>query len=299
MFVTAAAATFKTSFTSRWRVRSLQPMADLHMSAASPSAPMKRKFFVGGNWKCNGSMHSIKELCEALNAGERLESSAVEVMVAPPALYASYARSLLRDDFAVGLQNCWIGKPGAFTGEIAADMIRDAGFPYVILGHSERRHIPELRENDQTVARKTRYAIEQGLTVVLCIGELLEERQAGKTREVNERQLNAVKGMLSDEDWRRVVIAYEPVWAIGTGQVATVEQAQQAHAEIRSWLEKQVGSTAAAETRILYGGSVTADNCNELAKQPDVDGFLVGGASLKPAFLDIVRSHKTKAAAMV
>jgi triosephosphate isomerase len=263
------------------------------------SAQVTRKFFVGGNWKCNGTKQSIQELCEAFNTGKNIDANQVEVVVAPPSPYAMLTRSILRQDFGVALQNCWVGKPGAFTGEVAAEMIRDIGLDYVILGHSERRHLPEIKESDDVVARKTKYAIDKGLTVILCIGELLEEREAGRTKEVNERQLSAVKAHLDVPDWSKVVIAYEPVWAIGTGKVATAAQAQEAHAEIRSWLRRQVGETCASQTRILYGGSVTPENCHELAAQPDVDGFLVGGASLKPTFLDIVRAHQAKATAPV
>eukprot|EP00166_Cyanidium_caldarium_P001431 ctg_174.g110 len=138
----------------------------------------------------------------------------------------------------LALQNCWVGGCGAYTGEVAADMVADclAPTPWVILGHSERRHLPELRESDETVAKKTKYAVEKGLQVILCIGELLEEREANRTQEVNERQLEAVRAVLSPDAWDRIVIAYEPVWAIGTGKVATPEQAQETHAAVRQWL---------------------------------------------------------------
>jgi len=258
------------------------------------SAQSARKFFVGGNWKCNGSKQSVQELCEAFNAGKNIDFNRVEVVVAPPSVYAMLTRSILRPDFGVALQNCWVGKPGAFTGEVAVEMIRDIGLSHVILGHSERRHLPEIRESDDVIGRKTKYAIDKGVHVILCIGELLEEREAGRTREVNERQLSAVRAHLSADDWAKVVIAYEPVWAIGTGKVATAAQAQEAHSEIRSWIRRQVSEACASQMRILYGGSVTPENCLELAAQPDVDGFLVGGASLKPTFLDIVRAYQAK-----
>eukprot|EP00871_Galdieria_phlegrea_P005588 jgi/Galph1/602/GphlegSOOS_G5317.1 len=251
---------------------------------------MPRKFLVGGNWKCNGTKSSIEELCQALNKGDSIASSPVEVVCTPPAIYAQFAREKLRSDFQLGLQNCWIGKGGAYTGEIAAEMIKDMGFNWVILGHSERRHIPELNEGDETIAKKVEYAQSVGLNVIACIGETLQEREASKTAEVNERQLAAISAKV--KDWKKLVIAYEPVWAIGTGKVATPEQAQEVHSLLRNWLKKNVNAEVAESTRIIYGGSVNGKNCGELAKQPDIDGFLVGGASLKPEFLDIVGSFR-------
>ena len=152
------------------------------------------------------------------------------------------------------------------------------------MGHSERRHI--FGESDALIGEKTKLALDHKLSVIACIGEKLEEREAGKTREVNERQLNAIREKV--EDWSNIVIAYEPVWAIGTGKTATPEQAQETHEEIREWLAKSLSKEAALKTRILYGGSVTDKNAAELISKKDVDGFLVGGASLKEAFGDII-----------
>nr|AAV65492.1 plastid triosephosphate isomerase [Euglena longa] len=266
----------------------------LQMAAAvwAPSAKMPRKFIVGGNWKCNGDRPSINALVQALNTGESAIGSGVEVVVAPPMLYGDYARGLLRPDFGVAFQNCWTGGNGAFTGEVSANMIKDAGFDWVILGHSERRSLPEIMETDATVATKTAYALKAGLKVILCIGETLDARQSGKTDEVNARQLAAVAEKVSD--WSNIVIAYEPVWAIGTGVVATPEQAQETHAQIRKWLAENLSPQVAQQMRIMYGGSANAANADSLAKQPDVDGFLVGGASLKPEFLKIAESWKSK-----
>lgn len=171
-------------------------------------------------------------------------------------------------------------------------MLIDLGVKWVILGHSERRHI--IKESDDLIAEKTKYAISKGLPVIYCIGEQLEEREAGNTLNVCARQMDALKSKLSKEDWGNVVIAYEPVWAIGTGKVATPEQAQEVHASVRSWVEKNIGSDTAAMIRIIYGGSVNAGNCKELAKKEDIDGFLVGGASLKPEFVDIIKSAEVK-----
>ncbi|KAG6900453.1 hypothetical protein C0993_010500 [Termitomyces sp. T159_Od127] len=170
----------------------------------------------------------------------------------------------------------------------------DAQIPYVILGHSERRTL--FHETSELVAQKTRAALDAPLKVILCIGETLKEREDGKTAEVCQGQLQAVVAVLKEADWRRavynIVVAYEPVWAIGTGKVATSAQAQETHADIRSYLSKAVSSNVASSTRIIYGGSVNAANCKELATQPDVDGFLVGGASLKPEFINIINAKK-------
>lgn len=185
-------------------------------------------------------------------------------------------------------QNVFDKPNGAFTGEISVDQLKDSGITWTLLGHSERRVI--LQETDDFVASKTKAAIDGGLSVILCCGESLEQREAGKTIEVVTTQLKAVADKV--KDWSKIVVAYEPIWAIGTGKVATTEQAQEVHAAIREWLKKEVSPEAAEKTRILYGGSVTEKNSPELAKQPDIDGFLVGGASLKPAFVDIINSNK-------
>lgn len=197
-------------------------------------------------------------------------------------------RDTLRKEIEVGAQNVYDKPNGAFTGEISASQLKDSNINWTILGHSERRTI--LAESDAVVSSKTKFATENGLSVIWCCGESLEEREAGKTIEVVGRQLAALKSQVSD--WSRIVIAYEPIWAIGTGKVATTEQAQEVHAAIREWLKKEVSQKVSDETRILYGGSVSEKNCVELSKQADIDGFLVGGASLKPAFVDIINSKK-------
>jgi triosephosphate isomerase len=177
---------------------------------------------------------------------------------------------------------------GAYTGNITADQLTDANIKWTLTGHSERRCL--FGETDQDVALKTKVAVENGLNVMLCIGEQLEERESGKTGEVNARQLQAVVDELTEGQWGNVVIAYEPVWAIGTGKVATPEQAQDTHAEIRDWLAENVSPAVAGATRILYGGSVNGGNCADLITNRDIDGFLVGGASLKPEFKDIIEA---------
>ncbi|KAL7819306.1 triosephosphate isomerase [Trichoderma aethiopicum] len=247
---------------------------------------MARKFFVGGNFKMNGSISSIKEIVDNLNKAE-LDPN-VEVVISPSYLYLLLVRESLRPGIEVAAQNVYDKPNGAFTGEISVSQLKDSGITWTILGHSERRTI--LRESDEVVALKTKYATENGLSVIWCCGESLEEREAGKTIEVVSKQLAALKAQISD--WSKIVIAYEPIWAIGTGKVATTEQAQEVHKAIREWLKTNVSDKVAEETRILYGGSVNEKNCGELSKQPDIDGFLVGGASLKPAFIDIVNCLK-------
>lgn len=248
-----------------------------------------RKFFVGGNWKMNGSKASVDELVKMLN--EKGRNPKTEVVVSPPAIYLAHVREKLHKDIGVAAQNCYKVEKGAFTGEISPAMIKDVGCHWVILGHSERRHV--LMESDAFIGEKVAHALASGLSLIPCIGEKLEEREANKTEEVCFRQMKAIADNIKNvADWSRVVIAYEPVWAIGTGKVATPAQAQEAHKSVRGWIEKHVSADVAKHVRILYGGSVTAENCAELARQPDVDGFLVGGASLKPEFINIINARQ-------
>jgi len=235
----------------------------------------------------NGSVQSISDIIALLN-NAKLDPN-TEVVIAPPAIYLLLARSLADPKFGVAAQNVFDRPNGAFTGELGVEQLKDAKVGWAIVGHSERRVI--LREDDDFVARKTQASIAGGLNVILCIGESLEEREAGRTLEVVTRQLNAVADRLAPEDWSKIIIAYEPIWAIGTGKVATTEQAQEVHAAIRKWLQERISPEAADGVRIIYGGSVTDTNCRDLAKQEDVDGFLVGGASLKPAFVDIINAR--------
>lgn len=247
------------------------------------------KFFVGGNWKCNGTKDSISKLVADLNSA-KLEPD-VDVVVAPPFLYIDQVKNSLTDRIEIAAQNSWVGKGGAFTGEISAEQVKDIGGKWVVLGHSERRHI--IGENDEFIGKKAAYALSQGLGVIACIGELLEEREAGRTFDVCFQQLKAYADAVPS--WDNIVIAYEPVWAIGTGKVATPQQAQEVHVALRDWLKKNVSDEVASKTRIIYGGSVNGGNSAELAKQEDIDGFLVGGASLKgPEFATIVNSVTSK-----
>lgn len=234
----------------------------------------------------NGDKKGIEGIVEFLKAGPL--DPAVEVVVGVPAPYLEYTKNLLPPSVAVSAQNCYKVPKGAFTGEISPAMISDIGVKWVILGHSERRHI--FGENDELIAEKVAHALESGLQVVACIGEKLDEREGGKTEEVVFNQTKAIADKI--KDWSKVVIAYEPVWAIGTGKTATPQQAQEVHKKLREWLSKHVSDRVANETRIVYGGSVTASNCVELGKEPDIDGFLVGGASLKPEFVQIVNAKQ-------
>lgn len=208
-----------------------------------------------------------------------------EVVIAPPALYLLLAREHLRSGLEVAAQNVFDKPNGAFTGEISVSQLTDSNITWTLLGHSERRVI--LQEDDSFVASKCKTALEGGIGVILCCGESLEQRERGETVAVVKQQLSAVAKVLEatgkKDDWKKIVIAYEPIWAIGTGKVATSEQAQEVHKEIRTWLASEVSKEAAEDTRIIYGGSVSEKNCKELAQMPDIDGFLVGGASLKPA----------------
>ncbi|RDB25737.1 Triosephosphate isomerase [Hypsizygus marmoreus] len=250
---------------------------------------MARQFFVGGNFKMNPI---TKEQSLALAGGlnDAKLDPATEVVIAPPSLYLLPLKEVLRKDVQLSAQNAFFKTSGAFTGEISPSQLVDAGIPYVILGHSERRTL--FHETSDVVAQKTRAALDAPLKVILCIGETLEQRESGKTAQVCQEQLKAVVDVLQESDWSKIVIAYEPVWAIGTGKVATSAQAQETHADIRSYLSKAVSPAVAAATRIIYGGSVTAANSKELSAQPDVDGFLVGGASLKPEFVNIINAKQ-------
>ena len=204
-----------------------------------------------------------------------------EVVIAPPGLFLLLVREHLKPDIEVCSQNVFDKPNGAFTGEISAEQLSDSKIGWALCGHSERRVI--LCENDDFVANKAKASLDGGLGVILCCGETLEQREQNETIKIVTRQLSAVSQRIQKHDWKKLVIAYEPVWAIGTGKVASKEQAQEVHAAIRKWLADEVSEEAAENTRIIYGGSVNEKNCRELANQPDIDGFLVGGASLKPA----------------
>lgn len=251
----------------------------------SPAFGMKRKPFVGGNWKCNGKVSQVKELLTAFKAAGA-DAKFVDVAIFAPTLHVPTAQECLAGDAVinVGIQNFSKTGEGAFTGEVSAGQVADVGIKYVLVGHSERRSL--YGETDEDCAAKTKAALDKGLTVVFCIGEQLSDRQSGKTTEVCETQMKAVIPVISD--WSKIVIAYEPVWAIGTGVVATPLQAQETHYQVRRVIRDECGSEVADAVRIIYGGSANEKNCKALGDLPDVDGFLVGGASLKPTFTEII-----------
>lgn len=254
---------------------------------------MSRQFMVAGNWKMNGARDANTLLLRDI-ALDAKKFSSIEILVCPPALYLESVRAQLAGS-AVGLgaQNlCDQEKPGAFTGEIHGGMLKDIGCTHVIVGHSERRAL--YGESDDVVARKFKAAQACGLTPILCIGETLAQREASQTEAVLERQLKAVIDLCGIPAFKQAVIAYEPVWAIGTGKTATPQQAQQAHAFVRGQLSAK-DAKISNSTRLLYGGSVKADNAQELFACPDVDGGLIGGASLKAAdFLGICAAAQSQ-----
>jgi|SRR5579863_3285262 len=252
-----------------------------------------RRLFVAGNWKMNTLGQSAVELAGALARAVPAKLPAVEVAVCPPFPYlAGVATAVKGTGVELGAQNVWHEKPGAFTGEVAVEMLVDVGCRWVIIGHSERRQI--LGETDEVISKKTLASLAQGLSVILCVGETLAQRQAGETERVLDSQMQGSLAGVAEQAFGKIVIAYEPVWAIGTGVTATTEQAESAHLHLRKWLGSHYNSGIAAATRILYGGSVKAQNALSLMEQPDVDGALVGGASLKlDDFLPIVRAAES------
>ncbi len=249
---------------------------------------MSRRYLIAGNWKMNGSLPANAELLGEL-ARQQDRYPGIDMLVCPPSVYLESAGRQLGRDMLLGAQNLSDqAKAGAFTGEVLGAMLAELGCRYVIVGHSERRAL--YGEDDATVARKFAAAQAAGLIPILCVGETLAEREGGAAEAVLARQLRAVLGAYGIGAFARAVIAYEPVWAIGTGRTATPEQAQAAHAFLRGQLAAQ-DAKIADSTRLLYGGSVKADNASSLLSCGDVDGGLIGGASLKAAeFLAICAS---------
>jgi triosephosphate isomerase (TIM) len=249
-----------------------------------------RSKFIAGNWKMHTAAATARQLASSVVRGLGAEGR-VKVAVCPPFPYLALVGDVLRGSpVALGAQNLYPEKEGAFTGEVSPAMLVDVNCKYVILGHSERRHKPELAESDALINRKIHAALAAGLHAILCLGETLEERQAGRTEAVLLAQLAASLAGVDAPRMARVVLAYEPVWAIGTGHSATPDQAQQVHAFLRQWVRETFGEETAAALPIQDGGSVNPDNAAALLRQPDVDGALVGGASLNAdEFLAIVR----------
>ena len=245
------------------------------------------------NWKMHGSQADCARLARQIASGMRLNSAALEVVLAPPfTALNSVQRALRGSAVKLAAQNCHWESQGAFTGEVSPIMVREQGCSYVLIGHSERRHI--FFETDAMIARKLAPVMAQGMSVILCVGETLEQRQGNQTATVIRRQLQlALKG-LAKADIANVEIAYEPVWAIGTGQNATPKQVSQVHGKIRNWLIQRFG-VVGKQTRILYGGSVKPDNVASLVAVDEINGLLVGGASLKSeTFLPIVQAFSQK-----
>ncbi len=250
-----------------------------------------RKPFVAGNWKMNTDSGSSVALAAGVAKGSlEFAGQNVDVAVIPPFVYLqAVAGAVSSSSVAVGAQDIYHEEKGAFTGEISAAMLKDIGCTYVLCGHSERRHV--IGETDVLVNKKLTAAIAGGLLPILCVGELQAEREAGATEKVVARHVRKGLAGLSAEKMAAVTIAYEPVWAIGTGLTATPDQAQEVHAFIRKLLGDLYDSTVAEETRILYGGSAKPENAAELMGREDIDGLLVGGASLKAKdFLAIIRA---------
>jgi triosephosphate isomerase len=249
---------------------------------------MARKLIIAANWKMNKGPAETVEFIEAFLPGAEELSANCEIVIAPPFVCMSAAAGLLADSVvAFSAQNVSEQEEGAYTGEVSTSMLKELGAQFVILGHSERRSI--YGESDEFINAKVKKALASDLKPIFCIGETLDEREGGKLEEVLRTQVSGGLAGLSEADMANVVVAYEPVWAIGTGVTASPEQAQEAHAFVRSLINENFGATVAEATRIQYGGSVKPGNSAELMAQPDIDGALVGGASLDPqSFRDLI-----------
>lgn len=249
-------------------------------------APMSgRRKIIGGNWKSNPDTQAkVKELCEGFK-GTVFDKTKVEVVICCVTIHGDAARAALSgSDIETGIQNISKTGNGAFTGEVTGAMAAEVGNTWCLIGHSERRAL--YGETVEDTCAKLENAQEAGLKIMFCIGESLEEREAGKTDDVNKSQLEPALELVTN--WDNFVVAYEPVWAIGTGKVATPEQAQETCANVRALVKDKKGEEVANNLRIQYGGSSSPDNIEGLACQPDIDGFLVGGAALKPTFMKMV-----------
>eukprot|EP00915_Cephaloidophora_sp_WS-2016_P006190 GHVH01008162.1.p1 GENE.GHVH01008162.1~~GHVH01008162.1.p1 ORF type:complete len:254 (+),score=47.60 GHVH01008162.1:49-810(+) len=244
-----------------------------------------RKLWIGGNWKCNGSVGSIAKLSEDFNKMP-IDSSKVEVVIFPSFVHLCCAKKNLTDKITIGAQNVSKFGPGAYTGEVSVEQLQDIGVNMTLVGHSERRELFNEGCNQVLGAKITQTQSKPDMHVCICIGESKQERESGETMKVIERQLTDLFPLI--KDWSRVVIAYEPVWAIGTGLTASPEMAEATHKDIRALIEKKVSKEVSDSVRIVYGGSMNDSNAAALLSMPNIDGGLVGGASLKPAFATIV-----------
>lgn len=248
-----------------------------------------RKKIIAGNWKMNTTVEQAVELAQTVK--QRYDNYAVDVVLCAPFTNLYAVHQVIQDaPIALGAQDVFWEESGAFTGQISAGMLKAVGCQYVIIGHSERRQY--FGETDDTVNKKIKKALEHRLTPIVCVGELLEQRAAHQTKAVVERQIVGALAGLKQTDVAQLVIAYEPVWAIGTGKVATPQQAQEVHNYIRKLVAKKVSSSVADHIRIQYGGSMKPDNAGDLFAQPDIDGGLIGGASLQAdSFLGIINAQ--------
>ncbi len=249
---------------------------------------------IAGNWKMNTSREEAVALAKGIADGAK--AGEADILVCPPFVYLdAVAQATQGTSVQVGGQDVYFEASGAFTGETSTAMLSDVGCKFVILGHSERRNV--IGESDELINKKVHAALAAGLTPVVCVGELLEQRESGQTAEVVKAQFTGSLAGLDESQMRQTVIAYEPVWAIGTGKTASPEQAQEVHADLRKLVESQYNSETASLVRILYGGSVKPANAAELMGQADIDGALVGGASLKAdSFLEIIAAASTSMA---
>jgi triosephosphate isomerase len=257
-----------------------------------------RRPLVAGNWKMYKGPQAARDLARAVRRGWEESGGArggttPEILLCPPFVsLAAVAAELAGGTVALGAQNLHWEREGAFTGEVSGPMLKEAGATWVIVGHSERRQ--HFGETDETIRLRVGAALEAGLRVIVCVGETLDERETGGTEAVVRRQVSAGLAGIAGPDWERLVIAYEPVWAIGTGRTATPETAGEVHSALRSLVRDRAGDEVAQALRILYGGSVKPDNAASLFAVPDIDGGLVGGASLDPeSFLQIARCARS------
>lgn len=250
-----------------------------------------RKPLIAGNWKLHKTIPEALDLIEALKK-DLADKTDIEIVVAPVfTALVPVAQAVKSSNIALAAQNCYCENSGAFTGEVSPALLKDAGCSHVIVGHSERRQL--FGENDELINRKIKAVLAEDLIPIFCIGETLEEREKDEMMDVLKRQVTVGLNGLSETEMFKVVVAYEPVWAIGTGKVASTDQAQEAHAFVRGLLAGLFSTPVAEQVRILYGGSVKPDNVDGLMAQTDIDGTLVGGASLKAAdFIRIARFEK-------
>ncbi len=250
-----------------------------------------KRLLIAGNWKMNTSLYEGLELIkQTIHSTQPLPEN-IKVLFCPPYVWLTELKILIdKNNFFLGAQNCYYKENGAFTGEISVKMIKEIGVSYVIIGHSERRII--FKESDELIYLKLKSAIDYGITPILCIGETLEERNKGNTYNVLETQIKTVFDNLTKEEINKIIIAYEPVWAIGTGISATIEQADEAHNYIKQYIQQNY-TIAKDQITILYGGSLNEQNANELLNMPNIDGGLIGGASIKKeSFIEIINIAK-------